>query len=97
MIPMMMTIAVRHDEVDYRSGFARPESHGLRLWLPLFLLWILVLPFALLLSPLILIGLAFLRLNPFRAAAALFGLLCALAGTCIEVESPGATVNIRIF
>ena len=97
MIPMMMTLAVRHDGVDRYTGQVRPEGDGLRLWLPLFLLWILVAPFALLLSPLLLIGMAYLRLNPFRASAALFGLLCAFAGTRIEVESPGASVNIRIF
>lgn len=97
MIPMMMTLAVRHGGVDRRTGQRVPGGHRIRLWLPLFLIWILIAPFALLLSPLILLGVAMARLNPFRALTAAFGLLAALTGTLIEVETPDAVVNIRVF
>lgn len=97
MIPMMMTIAVRHDAMDRRTGRIEPDGFALRLWLPLFLVWLLVAPFFVLLLPLILLGLALARLNPFRALAALFGLLAGLTGTQVEVDSPGAVINIRVF
>jgi len=97
MIPMMMTLAVRREVINHDTGRLEPDGRALRLWLPLFLLWLLAAPFALLLAPLILLALCLARLNPFRVFAAFYGLLAGLAGTRIEVDAPGAFVNIRIL
>jgi hypothetical protein len=68
-----------------------------RLWLPLFLLWIPVI----LLSPLILLvflaaGVAF-RINPWRAIAVFWNLLCALPGTDVRVVSDGTRIVVKIL
>lgn len=97
MIPMLMTVAVRHDTIDHRTGRYQPDGRGLRLWLPLVLVWLVLAPFVLLLAPLIILALALAGLNPFRALAAVFGVLTGLTGTRIQVDAPGATVDIRVL
>jgi hypothetical protein len=67
------------------------------LWLPLILVWALVLPFAILFSPFFLIGAWATRVNPARAIGALVGMTCALPGLLVEIESPGAAVLVRIY
>ncbi len=96
MIPMLMTIAVQRETIDHDTGRLE-DGRGLRLWLPLFLVWLLIAPFLLLLAPMIILGLGMARLNPFRALAAIFGVLAGLSGTRVEVEAPGAFVNIQIL
>jgi hypothetical protein len=68
--------------------------------IPLFLIWLL----ALLLSPLLLVGL--IVLWPFclrvgfpqgRAIKALWGILCALPGTYVRVTAEGKHVTVRIL
>jgi pilus assembly protein TadC len=80
---------------DGRAHRRRPFR--LRLPVPLILIWLLLAPIALLLSPVLLVACLILRLNPFTAAAVLIALAVALSGTRIEVESPGARVDIRLF
>lgn len=67
------------------------------LWLPLFLLWI---P-ALLLAPFVLIVLIAVclagRVNLWRAIAAFWGILCALPGTHIHVDTHDTRVRVRIL
>jgi hypothetical protein len=75
----------------------RPRGRGpIRLWLPMVLVWLLLLPFAVLLAPFLALWMIIRRMNPFRAMGALLGLLTALSGTRIEVDSPSAFVNIRL-
>jgi hypothetical protein len=77
---------------------ARPRRRlALRLWLPLTPLWILLAPFALLLAPLLLATCAGRRLRPLPALWALGGVLFALSGTVIDVDSPRATIRLRIL
>jgi hypothetical protein len=71
--------------------------HMPRLWLPLFLLWIPVI----LLSPVILLafvgaGIAF-RINPWRAMAVLWRMLCTLPGTDVRVTADGTHVFVKIL
>lgn len=74
-----------------------PHWRGIRLWIPLFLLWV---P-ALLLAPLILLALVVAcliwRLNPWMAVSRIWGLLCALPGTDVHVDSPENQVLVRIL
>ncbi|MEO6379576.1 MAG: hypothetical protein ABIO37_16260 [Caulobacteraceae bacterium] len=74
----------------------KPE-HGrsFRLWLPLFLIWILLAPFALLLVPMMMVYAAICRVNPFAAIAAIGRLFWALGGVQVEVDSPHTSVLIR--
>jgi hypothetical protein len=73
-----------------------PQRTEVRIWLPLIVVWIVLAPFLVLLSPLLIIGLAMAGLNPFRALAAGLGLLAALGGTRVEVDTPDALVNIHL-
>ena len=75
----------------------RPE-HGRRvsLWLPLILFWILLAPFAVLLIPMAMVYAAIRGMNPLKAILAIGRLLWALGGLRIEVESPNASVLIRM-
>lgn len=72
--------------------------HGrrIRLWLPLFLVWLLLVVLGLLLSPLILIGCLIARLNPFAVIWSLVRVFVALAGVNIEITSPDANVLVRV-
>lgn len=74
-----------------------PRGRNIRLWLPLFLLWI---PFLLLL-PLILLALLVValvgRMNPWRVMSTLCAVLCSLRGTDVRVASAGNRVTIRIL
>lgn len=67
-----------------------------QLWLPLFLLWILLL----LLSPILLLvvlGLSIAgRVPPWRTIAVFWSILCSLPGTNVRVSSDGNKVQVRI-
>jgi hypothetical protein len=85
MMPQLITVRVRP-----------AHGRGLRLWVP-------VLPVLLLLSPLLvlaaLVGVvvcAAYRVDPVRALAALWRLLCATRGTHIDVEDGKTAVLVSI-
>jgi hypothetical protein len=69
----------------------------LRLWIPLFLVWLLLLPFLVLVLPLIMLVCLLNQINPFRALGAFWRVLSALSGTNIEVNDKNAVVVVRIF
>ena len=69
----------------------------IRLWLPLFLVWLLLVVLGLVLSPLILIACLIARLNPFTAIWSLIRVFVAMSGTDIEVESAEANVLVRVI
>lgn len=74
-----------------------PHWRGIRLWLPLFLLWIPVI----LLPPLILLVVLVAslagRVNPWRAIWAFWVLSCSLPGTDVRVCAGGNRVMVRIL
>lgn len=86
---MTPSIAVVHVE--------NPRWRPIRLWLPLFLLWIPLL----FLSPLILIVIVGLSLagglNPWQAIGTFWKLLCSLRGTEVRVTADGNKVYVRIL
>jgi len=73
------------------------HGHRIPLWIPLILLWIPLL----LLSPLILLVIVGVCLaggvNPWRAIAAFWAILCSLPGTHVHVRANGAKVLVRIL
>lgn len=72
------------------------HGRSLRLWIPLFLLWILLLPFALVSLPVFFILCVVTDVDPFVAAASLLALLASLSGMHIEVDTPHAFVYFHI-
>jgi len=68
-----------------------------RLWLPLFLLWIPALVLAPLVLFIVLLYCVAARVNAWRAIAALWGIVCALPGTNVHVETHDARVRVRIL
>jgi hypothetical protein len=85
-IPLMAQVVVVHDH-------GRP----IRLWLPLFLVWLLLAVLAVLLSPLIIVACLIARMNPFTTVWRLCSVFAALAGTHIEVQAPDAMVLVRVI
>ena len=85
MIPLFATIHVR------RAGGV------IRLWAPIFLLWILMIPIAILLAIPLLIVCLIRGVSPIESSVAIAGIIGGLAGTRVEVDSPTATVLVRIF
>ena len=69
----------------------------LRLWVPLFLVWLLLLPFVLVLLPVYFVVCAVMDIAPFATLGAFFALLGSLNGTHVEVESPDAAVFIHVY
>ena len=61
-------------------------------WVPLAILWILLLPFLLLLLPL-----AFVRINPFRTIAVLWQILTASKGTDFHFEMHGKSLEVNVL
>ena len=75
----------------------RRAHRGLRLWVPLFLVWLLLLPFILVLLPLYFVVCAVADIAPFKTLGAIFAVLGSLGGTHVEVESPTASVFIHVY
>ena len=73
-------------------------SHrGLRLWVPLFLVWLLLLPFILVLLPVYFVICAVADIAPFKTLGAIFTVLGSLGGTHVEVDSPDSSVFIHVY
>lgn len=74
-----------------------PRWRPVRLWLPLFLLWIPLV----LLSPLIFLVLLAVciagRISVWRAIAAFWAFSCSLPGTDVHVRTEGNLVKVRIL
>jgi hypothetical protein len=64
---------------------------------PSSLVWLLLAPFLVVLSPLILLGLAAAGLDPFRSLGAVLGVLAALGGTRIQIDASDALIDIRLI
>lgn len=88
MIPSLAVVHVHNPGWRWR---------GVKLWLPLFLLWIPLL----LLSPLILLALLIAclvgQVSPWQAIRAFWGLLCGLSGTDVRVQAEGNRVLVRLL
>lgn len=70
---------------------------GFSLWIPLVLIYLLLLPLLLLVSPIALLACLFLLINPFHLVGIFWEILSAFRGTCIDVESGVHHIYIRII
>jgi hypothetical protein len=86
MIPLVAAVSVRNK-----------RSRGFRLWIPLALVWLLLLPLVLLLLPVAFVACWVGRIDPFEALPALWRILCALKGGNVEFDSDGSSVAIHVF
>lgn len=86
MIPFVAVVSLRDQ-----------ESRTFRLWIPLVLIWLLLLPLAVLASPFIFIACLVCRVNPFRGVAVLWQILWALNGTQFEMERRSAGMSFHIL
>jgi hypothetical protein len=73
------------------------EGRYISLWVPLFLLWLLLLPFAAVLTPVFVIVCLAVGVDPFSALASAWRIVSSLCGTHVEVDSPSATVFVHVY
>ena len=97
MIPLLAEVRVEAFKRLPKSNRSHPPKARLRLWVPLFLVWLVLLPLVLLLLPVMTVVALAVRINPLRALTAFWGLFTGIAGTNIEVNDRKAAVGIRIF
>ncbi len=86
MIPFVAVVSLRNR-----------ESRTFRVWIPLLLVWLLLLPIAVVLTPFIFIACLICRVNPFRGAAVLWQIVWALNDTQFEVEHRSAGMSFHIL
>jgi len=86
MIPFVAVVSLRNQ-----------ESRTFRLWIPLVLIWFLLLPLGILLSPFIFIACLVCRVNPLRRVAVLWQILNALTDTQLDIEHRTAGVSFHIL
>jgi uncharacterized membrane protein len=86
MIPFVAVVSLRNQ-----------QSRTFRLWIPLFLIWLIVLPVAILLSPFIFVACLICRVNPFLGVAVMWQVLTALTDTELEVEHRSAGMSFHIL
>lgn len=72
------------------------DGRSVKLWLPLFVLWLLLLPIAIVTLPVIAVVVAGLGRNPFAIFAAYWGVLCALCGAQVEIDTRRAVVFVHV-
>jgi hypothetical protein len=86
MIPMLAVLRV--------EGEARRNVH---LWLPLFFFWLLALPVAIVTLPVVAVVLVARGRNPLRLFGAVWGLLCAVSGTRLDVQKRRSLVHVQVY
>jgi len=97
MIPLLAEVRVDSFKGLPKSNRSHRSRARLRLWIPLFLVWLLLLPLVLLLLPVMAVAALALRINPWRALTAFWGLFTGITGTNVELNDNKAAVRIRIF
>jgi hypothetical protein len=91
MIPFVAVVSLRNVSLHNR------QSRTFRLWIPLVLIWFLLLPLGVLLSPFIFVACFVCRVNPFRGVAVMWQILNALTDTQVEVEHRSAGMSFHIL
>jgi hypothetical protein len=87
MIPVMAILRVE-----------RSQRRNIRLWLPLFLLWLLALPVVVVILPIVAVILLAYGRNPLRHFAAYWNVLSAIPGSHIEVNGRrGQHVTMHVY
>jgi hypothetical protein len=74
-----------------------PYWRGLRLWLPLFLLWIPALLLAPLFLLILLVACLVFQISFWNSISVFWGILCSLPGTDVRVEAEGNHILVEIL
>jgi hypothetical protein len=74
-----------------------PYWSGLRLWLPLFLLWIPALLLAPFLLLILLVACLVFQIGFWNSISVFWGILCSLPGTDVRVEAQGNHILVEII
>lgn len=69
---------------------------GIRLWLPLFLIWLLLLPLFVLALPFLFVASLVFGFRLLRSIGAVMALLAGFKGTNVEVENPDARIFVKL-
>jgi hypothetical protein len=72
------------------------RRHWFRLWIPVFLAWLLLLPLVLMLFPVVAIACLLVRINVLRLYSTAWGILAGLKRTRVEVRTPTAKVLVNV-
>ncbi len=80
-----------------RIRIERRDGRRLRLWLPLFLFWLIALPFVAVALPVVAVVLAAMGRRPFAILAAYWRVLGAIPGTDIELSGRRALVFMHVY
>jgi hypothetical protein len=86
MIPFVAVVSLRDQ-----------QSRTFRLWIPMVLIWLLLLPLGVLLSPFIFIACLVGGVNPFRGVVVMWQIFSALSDTQLDVEHRSAGLSFHIF
>jgi hypothetical protein len=73
-----------------------PPNRRFHLYLPLWLIWPLLLPFAVVLAPIAGLWCIARHVNPWRASCAVMLLIGSVSGTHVEIEHPDGSVLVSI-
>jgi hypothetical protein len=73
------------------------QGRAFNLWIPLFLLWLLLAPFAIVVLPVFLVLSLVLDFDPLRALSTAGGLLVGINGTHVEVDRPDGFVFVHFL
>jgi hypothetical protein len=82
----------------FRLQLTRPDREPFQLWLPvpLVIVWLLLLPFAIVLLPLFVIACLAVRMRPLRTLAVLWGVFSALNDLDVALVHRDASIHIRL-
>jgi len=80
-------------EIRIRTGKHRNLS---LVGVPLFILWLVLLPFAILLLPFFVLACLFGQVNPLRAIAVFWQVFASLSGTHVEINDNASSVLVRL-
>ena len=69
---------------------------GIRLWLPLFLVWLLLLPLFVLALPFLFVASLVFGFRLLRSLGAVMAVLAGFRGTNVEVHNPDARIFVKL-
>ncbi len=89
MIPLVASV-----HIQVRRG----EQRRLRLWLPvpIVIVWLLLLPIAVVLLPVFVVACLAVRLRPLRTLSVIWGVLSALAGTEFALQHGESAIHVHL-
>ena len=73
-----------------------PPHRRFHLYLPLWLIWLVLLPLAVVLVPIVSVWCVARRVNPWRVSRAALHLIGSISGTHVEIEHPQGSFLVSI-